>query len=295
MTSPCPPGAAELKRLCATRGIRPNRGRGQNFMVNAATLRIVVETAEIIPSDIILEPGSGPGGLTQLLCAQAARVIAVEIDAKLHALLAERLGEVANLRLMHADILTKSGGINPDVSNIVENALAEFPDAGFKIVANLPYRISTAFITAALTGQFTPDTLVVTVQKEVADRICATPGNADYGYLTVIVQTVSRVERVRNLAPSVFWPQPAVDSTLIKITPDAALRKAAGDLAALRKITSALFTHRRKQAARTLLMAGLAQDRQEANQLLTEVGADPAARPETLSVAQFIALAELAT
>lgn len=295
MTSPLPPGAAELKRLCAARGIRPNRGRGQNFMVKADTLRRVAETAEIIPSDIILEPGPGPGGLTQLLCAQAARVIAVEIDAKLHALLAGRLGETENLRLMHADILAKSGDLNPDVARAVENARAELPDARFKLVANLPYRISTAVIAAALAGQLTPDTLVVTVQKEVADRICAVPGNADYGYLTVIVQAVARVERVRNLAPSVFWPQPAVAGTLVKITPDTALRKAAGDLAALRKITSALFTHRRKQAARALLMAGLAQNRQGANQILAEAGADPAARPEALSVPQFIALAELTT
>ena len=295
MTPPRPPGAAELKRLCAARGIRPNRGRGQNFMVNPHLLRLLVQTAAVTPADVILEPGPGPGGLTQLLAAHAARVIAVELDAKLHALLAEQLAHTPNLQLLHADILAPNGNLNPAAMTAVKHALAQSPDRAFKIVANLPYRVSTAFITAALAAEPPPETIVVTVQKEVADRLTAAPGTSDYGYLTVIVQTLARVLPIRNIPPRAFWPQPEIHSTLIKITPHSPRRNNPADLAALRKIAGALFTHRRKQAARTLLTAGLAPNRAAAEQLLARVGADPAARPENLSVQQFIALAQHVT
>lgn len=293
MTTPHPPGAGELKRVFAKLGIRPNRGRGQNFMVDPNILSLLVDSAEIGPTDVILEPGPGPGGLTALLAERATRVIAVEVDRKLHSLAVERLTGLANVHILHGDIMGARHTVNPAALHAVRAAMKTMPDARFHVVANLPYRVSTAFIVALLMGETIPEQIVVTVQKEVADRICAGPGSKDYGYLSIMVQAAARAERLRTLPPRAFWPQPKVESAILRIVPDAALRKKAGDLLQLQRLAGGLFTHRRKQIARALILAGLASDRKDAARMLDRICAEPTMRPEELSVPKLIALARL--
>jgi len=292
MTIPAPPGAAELKRLCAEYGIRPNRGRGQNFMVDPNSLRLIIDAAEVGPEDIILEPGPGPGGLTQLLAARAAHVVAVELDAKLYSLASERLAHLNNVQLIHADILARDDALNPAALDAVRSARRRHPRASFKIVSNLPYSVGTALIAAALTGQYVPRLIVVTLQKEVAARVCAAPGTSDYGYVTVLIQSLARVQTLRSFSPRVFWPQPRVESALLKITPDPQRRGRVPDTNALKRLAAALFTHRRKQLPRALLLSSLVPTRDDAVRLLREIGADPGDRPETLTLSQFAALAQ---
>jgi len=288
-----PPTAAELKRLFAERGIRPNRGRGQNFLVDARAMRFVADAAKLGPSDVVLEPGPGTGGLTGILAERAGAVVAVELDRKLHALASEGLAGYPNVTVLHADIMARGDGIAPEALDAVETALSEIPGGRLKVVANLPYRVSTAFIAAMLRAVRVPDDMVVTVQREVADRLLAEPGDEAYGYLSVIVQAAAQVRRLKRLPPAAFWPAPEVDSAVVRIAPHPH-RPDAEILEALERVASALFTHRRKKAASGLHRISLAKTRDAARGLLEKVGASPDARPEDLTVSQFLALAKTA-
>jgi 16S rRNA (adenine1518-N6/adenine1519-N6)-dimethyltransferase len=287
------PTAAELKALFAAHGIRPSRVRGQNFLVDAALMRKVVEEAELDRRDVALEVGAGTGGLTGCLAEAAGAVVAVEVDRKLHELAAERLADLPNVRLIHADAMGPRSALAPEVREAIAAAMDSIPGARLKLVANLPYAVSTAVISALLLHGPVPCEMVVTVQREVAERICAAPGTEAYGYLSVIVQVTARPQVLRRVSPGAFWPQPEVDSSILRVRPDAELRAAAGDLDKLQQIASELFRHRRKQAARSLLMAGRVKDREAAARLLAGIGAGEADRCEEFTVAQFIRLAQL--
>lgn len=294
MNRPAIPSVAELKRLFAERGIRPNRRCGQSFLVDAAAMHFLVRSARLERCDVVLEAGAGTGGLTVLLAADAGWVVAAEVDRKLHAVAAEHLEPIPNVTLLHANVMGRGDRIAPAVRDAVRAALSRTAKSRFKVVANLPYQIGTAFLTAVLFGDPVPEDILLTVQREVADRICARPGSKTYGYFSVIVQAVAQASRLRGLSPKAFWPQPEVESAMLRIRPDPALRVAAGDVEALRGLAAALFRHRRKQVARALVTAELAPDREAARQLLSALDVPESVRPEELTVAQFIQLAQTA-
>jgi 16S rRNA (adenine1518-N6/adenine1519-N6)-dimethyltransferase len=291
MTVPEIPRASELKELCADYGIRPTPRRGQNFMVDPATMEFLIDAGNVTAQDLVLEVGPGPGGLTGLLASRARHVVAVEIDNGLHELVTDRLGNIPNLEILHADAMAKGDRVNPAAMEAVCRAMGE-GEREFKVVANLPYSISTALISALLTGDPVPTDIVVTVQKEVADRICSEPGCKEYGFLSVIVQAVADVKRLRILRPNIFWPQPEVDSAVLRITPSSERRIKVGDVAHLRRVASGIFTFRRKQLARALVMAGFMAGRGEAEICLGNVGISPMVRPEDLPLDKMIALAK---
>jgi len=287
------PTVAELKQQFLAHGVRPSRRRGQNFLVDAALMRRIAQEAALDRRDVVLEAGAGTGGLTGCLAECAGAVIAVEVDRKLHALASERLGALPNVRLIHSDVMGPGAALAPEVRAVVESALASLPGARFKVAANLPYCISTAFICALLLDGPVPCEMVVTVQREVADRICAAPDSDAYGYLSVLVQAVARPMVLRNARAGAFWPQPEVENSILRVRPDADLRATAGDLSRLRRAAGGLFRHRRKQLGRSVLMAGLASDRESAARMLSAIGANETDRCEGLTVAQFVRLANL--
>ena len=291
MTLPPPPTVVELKRICEQAGLRPNRGLGQNFMVSRSGLDALVEAAGLNADDVVLEPGPGPAGLTTLLAERAGHVIAVELDAGLYRLATERLAEADNVTLLHADILGPDGALHPDVRDTLCDTLSG-PSARFKLVSNLPYSASTAVIGAVLAAEPMPERLVVTVQKEVAERLTATPGGRDYGYFTMLVQAVSEVKTLKRLPPSAFWPQPEVESAIVWISPRSeSARPEAAELARLQRLCSGIFTHRRKQISRALVMSGFAASRDEAEMHLAAVGVEPKRRPESVEVIDLLRLA----
>ena len=260
--------------------------------MDPAQMRFVAEAAELGPHDVVLEPGPGTGGLTALLATRAAAVVAVELDRKLFELASERLGCLPNVRLIHSDIMGKGDQIAPAARQALEEALARNPRGRLKVVANLPYAISTALIGALLSSGPLPEEIVVMVQREVAERLGAKPGSDEYGYLSVIVQALARVESLRRLSPKAFWPQPEVDSAVVRIRPDDALRRAAGDAERLRKVASGLFTYRRKQLAAALRQSRLVPGLEEARRLLEGLAIRPEARCEELPVADFIRISK---
>lgn len=285
------PTVAELKRLFAAAGVRPNRRLGQNFLVDPEQMRFVADAAQLTQADVVLEPGPGTGGLTALIAERAGAVVAVELDRKLFEIASHRLAPLPNVQVLHRSIMDRDDAVASAAMEAVRAAMAGLAHSRFKVVSNLPYGPSTAFIAAALTGDPKPADMVVMVQREVAARLCAAPGSPDYGYLSVIVQLLAGVETLRHLSPKSFWPQPEIDSAVVRITPLPA-QPSPADTAHLAAVAGGVFRHRRKQILPGLLNAGLVPSRAAAAAVLSAAAIAPTCRPEELSPRDFLRLAE---
>ena len=179
---------------------------------------LIARTAGLTKDDIVLEIGTGVGSLTTRLSDQAGSVLSVEIDANLHQLASEELEGRANVRLIHGDALRNKNSLRSDLMEQIRDAKSRLSgESRFLLVANLPYNIATPIIGNLLHETPAPDAIVVTIQKELGDRIVAAPGNKDYGALSVWVQSLCKAQIVRVLPPSVFWPRPKVHSAIIRL------------------------------------------------------------------------------
>lgn len=235
-----------LKRRFEQVGIAVNPRHGQNFLIDLNLQRLIVEAGQLNHRDVVLEVGAGTGALTALMAQQAAAVVSVEIDERMHQLASEELIDFQNVLLLQQDALKNKGTISPAVLQAVEMYLAAGPARRFKLVANLPYNVATPLISNLLLTHITPAIMTVTIQKELADRIMAEPSTKDYGALSIWIQSQCQVELIRVLAPSVFWPRPKVTSAIIRITLAPERRAAIADLEFFHDFTRALFFHRRK-------------------------------------------------
>lgn len=236
-----------LRRRFEEVGINPDTRKGQNFLVDLNLHDVLVRAAELdADRDVVLEVGTGTGALTGLIAARAAHVISVEIDPQLHAMAKDELVDLDNTTLLSQDVLKNKGTIDSRVLDSVSQRLDAVPDSRFKLVANLPYGIATPLISNLLNVTPMVQMMVVTIQKELADRMVASPRTKDYGALTVWVQSLARTEVVRVLPPSVFWPRPKVDSAIIKIVPEPEWRGVIQDWAGFNRFVRSLFLHRRK-------------------------------------------------
>ena len=191
----------QIKKLCKAYGITPQRSKGQHFLMDATVIDTMVETARLDQRDTVLEVGPGLGILTEALVARAGRVVSVELDRKLFGLLQAKFIVSRNLELVNDDILRCD--------------FAGRLGAGYKVVANLPYNITSRFLKNILTAAVKPLVAVVLVQKEVAERICAKPG--DLSLLGISVQLYGRPAVVATVGRQQFWPMPAVDSAIVAI------------------------------------------------------------------------------
>jgi 16S rRNA (adenine1518-N6/adenine1519-N6)-dimethyltransferase len=268
----------EIKALLASQGLHPKKRFGQNFLHDANHMRRIIDAAEVEPGDLVFEVGAGTGALTERLLEAGARVIAVEIDRDLEAILRDRLSPYEErVTLVVDDVLDGKHELDPTVRRLV---VSEGNAAGgFKHIANLPYNVASPLLVNLVVDYPQMKCAVVMVQREVAQRLRAAPGGKDYGPLSVMVQAMCEVEAVSVLPPSCFWPQPQVDSSVVKLkrrpqplTPDP--RR-------LARMLHTLFSKRRKQ-----LGSILGRDTK-----LPE-GIDPKARPESLTVEQLIHMAE---
>jgi len=263
---------SDIRGILDARGVHPKHRFGQNFLHDPNKLRDILDAAAITPGDVVLEVGPGTGVLTEPMLAAGARVVAVEIDNDMAGILRERIGEDSDTwTLVHDDVMAGKHAINPAVVAALEPATA------FKLVANLPYNIAGPLLATLATDHPAMTDAIVMVQREVADRVMASPGGKDFGPLTVILQAMCTIERVTLLSPNCFWPRPKVDSAVIRLTRrDAPLTS---DPHALSRFLQRLFQKRRKQIG-----AILGRDNVPAEY-------DATLRPEQLSVEQIIALA----
>jgi 16S rRNA (adenine1518-N6/adenine1519-N6)-dimethyltransferase len=282
-----------LRSLFAQRGIAPQRRLGQNFLIDLNLHEVIVEAAEVGAGDVILEVGPGTGALTSLMAARGATVVAVDVDPAMAKLTSEAVAGLPNVRVLQRDALAGKHVLDAEVLDAVRSGLSAAPDRRFKLVANLPYHIATPLIANLLVHpELCPALMVVTIQRELADRLIARPSTAAYGAVSVLVQALAEVSIVRGLPPSVFWPRPKVDSAVVAIRPDAGGRARVGDVGWFHQIVRQAFLHRRKSIRHVL--AGLWRDewtRAEVDAWLESQGLSGQLRAEALDVGQFIAMA----
>ncbi|TVQ51341.1 MAG: ribosomal RNA small subunit methyltransferase A, partial [Phycisphaerales bacterium] len=264
----------EIRSLLAERGLRPKHRLGQNFLHDQNQLRKLLDAAALEPGEVVLEVGPGTGTLTEALVERGAVVIACELDGDLASLIEERLGD--RITLIRGDCLGSSRSLS---SSVVE-AIGGRP---FKLIANLPYQAASPLMsTLALhhpncSGQF------VTIQREVADRLLASPGTKAYGPLTIIIRAFAEIERIGTLSPQCFWPAPEVTSAMVAIRrkPHVPI----DDPARFARFVTRLFTKRRKQLGGTF--------RNEQLMWKELPGITPTQRPEELTITQLLELERL--
>jgi 16S rRNA (adenine1518-N6/adenine1519-N6)-dimethyltransferase len=280
-----------LRNLFDAHGIRPKNKLGQNFLVDLNLLDLLVRSAELTREDVVLEIGSGTGGLTGLLAAQAGAVLSIELDPAFFELVQEAVGDFASVRLLHADALKNKNNLNPGMMEAFEHQRLQFHCLHRKLVANLPYAVATPVISNLLLSDYSFERMVVTVQWEIAERLMAKPGSKEYSSLAVLVQSLAEVELIRQLPPSVFWPRPKVDSAIVLIKPDQAKREHVGDVIRFREFLRDLYTHRRKNLRGAL--AGWPsgrKDKAEVDHKLEELGLDGTVRAERLDLEDHLRL-----
>jgi len=282
-----------LREILAARGLAPARSRGQNFLVEPSVHLFIVRRAEIAPGDVVLEVGPGAGGLTGPLLEAGARVLAVELDRGIHGLCAERFAGAKKLTLIHADALAGKHALNPEIDRRLGPMLAGAEGKKLKLVANLPFSIATSLLVTFAQGRLPWERIVATVQREVAERLTAPPGTAQYGAPTVALGSVAEVDLARALPPAVFWPAPSVESAIIEVRPRTGpAERGRIDREACGRFVRDLFSHRRKTLAASLrhMAGGDPRWRRAAGPALADAGIDGGARAETLSPEQFEAL-----
>lgn len=262
-----------LKRF----GIRMSKKLGQNFLIDEHVVHSIIEAANITDGDAVLEIGPGIGTLTQGLAEAGANVTAVEIDRRLIEVLAKTLEGYDNIRVVHGDILK---------INIAEEVMAP----RYKVVANLPYYITTPIIMGLLEARMPIDVLVTMVQKEVALRMVAVPGTKDYGSLSVAVQYYTKPEIMFKVPPTSFVPPPAVDSAVIRCTVREKPPVEVNERVFFR-IVKAAFAQRRKTLSNTLKTTGVPAETLKI--ILEKAGIDGTRRGETLSIEEFAAIAKV--
>ena len=274
-------------------GLHPKTKYGQNFLVDLNLLDILVNGSDIQKTDVILEVGTGMGSLSKLMAPLAGAIVTVEIDRDLQALAAKELRGLDNVTMLTCDALRNKNHMREDVLVAVRQKMASIPNSNFKLIANLPYNVATPIISNLLTVDPFPDRMVVTIQKELAQRIVAEPSCKDYSALTIWMQSLCDCEILRILPPSVFWPSPKVDSAIIRVTPNPAKRKRIVDLAYFHSRLRALFFHRRKFLRSQIFTATQEEiTKPQVDEILEKLNLAPNLRAEQLSVEQIIELLE---
>lgn len=281
-----------LMRRFDQAGVRPKTKYGQNFLVDLNLLGILLGAGELESSDVVLEIGTGLGSLTTRMAAKAGHVITVEIDRDLVAMAQREFAGHPNIELLQMDALRNKNHLDETLLTRVREALSNRPEGRFKLVANLPYNVATPIISNLLTTDPIPERMVVTIQKELAERIVAPPATKDYSALTIWIQSQCDCDIVRIMPPTVFWPRPKVDSAILRIFPNAQKRSRIDDVDHFHQFVRALFLHRRKFLRSALISAVKDQlDKPQVDRLLGSLGHGPTARAEELPVDEIIRLA----
>jgi len=267
-----------IKDILDQHNIFPKKKLGQNFLISRPVLEKIIETANIKENDIVLEIGPGIGTLTLALALRAQKIIAIEKDERLVGILKETLKNFKNIEIIQQDILK------------IDLLGLGLKDRGYKVVANLPYYIASAIIKKFLEAKQKPEQMVLMVQKEVAQRICEKTPNMNM--LAVFGQLYSNLQIITKVSRNSFWPQPKVESAILKITPQKPEIKAQL-LPLLTKIIKHGFAHPRKQIINNLSKGMRSKaKKKEIKSWLQENNISPSKRPQELSVPDWIALAQ---
>ncbi len=281
-----------LRNLFEERGLKPKNKLGQNFLIDLNLVDVLLRAGELTRDDVVLEVGSGTGGLTVRLLERAGAVVSVEVDSAFAVLTDEAVRDHRDrVALIHGDALKNKNEMNPDVIHAIGHLKQRTGAPCFKVVANLPYAVAVPVISNVLLSDLDAERLAVTVQWEIAERFTAAVGTKPYGALAVLTQSVADVTVVRRLPPTVFWPRPLVESAIVLIRPNPAKRANVGDVHRFRAFLRDLYTHRRKnlRGALASLPAGRF-GKEEVDAKLAELGIEGTTRAEALDPEQHLRL-----
>jgi len=235
-----------LQHLLAQYGIHPRSDLGQNYLIDLNIIEYIVAQGKLSDRDVVLEVGTGTGGMTAFLAQQAAHVITVELDPNMHRLASDQLNQTQNITLLHTDALKNKNQFSPLVLNEIAAQLAVDSRRRLKLVANLPYNIATPVVSNLVATELPWERMIVTIQLELGQRMQAGPGKSTYGALSVWLQAQAFVKLLKTLPPSVFWPRPKVDSAVVQLVPNPAARAQITDREFFHDFVRRLFQQRRK-------------------------------------------------
>jgi len=269
-----------IKRELLEYGLFPKKGLGQHFLVDRNILDKVIRTAQVEKEDVVLEVGPGLGEMTLALARLAKRVIAIEIDPKLVAILKRKVKDYPNVEVVKSDIL-----------KVDFHQFLKEEGHPIKVVANLPYQISTPLLFRFIDLKEFFSTLTLMLQKEVAERMAASPGSKSYGPLSIFVQLFSNLSICFYIKPSAFFPPPKVESAVVHIVFREKPIVKLEDEKWFRKVVKGCFSYRRKTLVNALKHSELALSK-SIGLKMEEIGIDPRRRPETLSIQEFARLAQ---
>jgi 16S rRNA (adenine1518-N6/adenine1519-N6)-dimethyltransferase len=307
----------QIYDLLLSAGVRPDKRFGQHFLIDLNLMRLLIDTADIQKNDIILEIGCATGSLTEAIAEKAGFCVAVEIDAVLANIAKQQLADRPNVEIIAADALKNKFEINPVVIDALNRAVARASSpcllgqdgratGRLLLVSNLPYAAGTPIMLNLITGPTYADAMYVTVQKEVADRMIAQAGVKDYGILSILLSATGNIKHIRTLKPTVFWPQPQVDSALVSYVRSPEKAAKIKNIEMLSKIAGALLQHRRKmlKGCCKLLTEKSGTGFQPVKtrpgwpchnwlELFSKCGINPETRPDHLTPEQYVCLANL--
>jgi len=284
----------DVARILSEAGLLPVKGPGQNFLVDGNLLRKMADLTEPDGRDTILEVGTGTGALTEVLAEKAGRVFTVDIDRRLQEAAARALRRLDNIVYINADILASKRALAPEVVDRVAAHLACQENPRLKIASNLPYNVATPFVINTLESELPVERMIVTVQREVAERLAASPGSSTYGVTSVIVSVLADVSIVHTISPNVFFPKPKVSGAILRIAPKSKSDRPQVSMAALRRLAETVFQHRRKQALGTVRHAFGVETLETCREVFARRSIASNARPQDLSPADYIELAKSA-
>ena len=272
---------SHVKEVLGRHGFKFSKALGQNFLIDGNIVRKIVSESNITKDDYVLEIGPGMGTLTEELALRAKKVIAVELDRSLLPILDETLGKYDNVEIIYGDIL------DIDIEKLIEE---KCQGQSIKVVANLPYYVTTPIIGKLIEDDLNLESITVMVQKEVADRMASGPGSKVYGSLSVFVNFYCDPEILVRVPKTVFMPQPKIDSSVIKLN----LKKELPDIDRDKffKVVKAGFSKRRKTVLNALSSYGFNIEKDDIKVALESVNISPSERAENLSVEEFIKISK---
>ena len=269
----------QLKDVLYKNGFHFNKRFGQNFLTDTNLLRSIVDKAGITENDTVVEIGVGGGTLTRAIAEKAKRVIGFEIDTNLKPVLAETLAGLSNVEIIYKDVMKMK---TEDIENMIGGR--------FSVVANLPYYITTPILMKFIEESDMVDSITVTIQEEVADRLCATAGSSEYGAITASIDAVGDAQKIMRIDRKMFYPSPNVDSAVVKIQMNKE-KYDIKDMLAYRAVIRSAFLSRRKTLVNNLMMS-FKIDRATAEDIVVSVKGDALVRGEVLNTLDFVKLQE---
>lgn len=281
----------QIQELLSSAGVSANRRLGQNFLIDLNLMRLLVDSANIRPDDLVLEVGCGTGSLTEALAEKAGKVVTVELDANLAAIAERQLVGMDNVELLKTDALESKHTLSSNVTKALDRA-RKACSGRLLLVANLPYSVASPVMMNLVTGPMIADAMYITVQKEVARRMTAGPGSDDYGTLSILLNAASDLKTIRTLKPTVFWPQPQVDSAMVSFVRSLPKCNRIANMELFTETVHLFMGHRRKTLLACTRLAGerlsLIADWPG---IFEQCRISPQKRPEQLAAEDYIALA----